>query len=290
MSELTILPAGLAAGMLKTKNIPAGLIGIVHHIVFGSFKPYEWEGNKEPVYWYDPETGNSINAVGLKGQGLQAFLEIDLPEIIKQVAGTSTKIRVSLAPSNPDELKLMIDLINQSPYRRYIDEIEINFACPNHRSEDGRLHAVLAHDLVAVEEMMAASVELELAKSAKIAPNMNEDTLSQYPSLAKTFGFRAIVNGNTTPGSSFIKGEKRLSVDTGGQGGEILRAPCLKQTRILAPLCRQVGIDVYACGGIATGHTLQQHIDAGAVVGQVATGFMEFGPKVFQSMAHEFYS
>jgi dihydroorotate dehydrogenase len=290
MHRLNLLPCGLAAGMLRTHHIPDGLAGIIDHIVFGSFTAEHNEGNPEPRYWYNEKTGDSINAVGLDNNGLAWFLCEELPSIVDQLEGTGTRVHVSLAPRTPEDLRRMIGMINRSAYRKYIAEVEINFACPNHRSGDGHLHPVLANDLKAVEELMRATMELSLPKTVKIAPEMEERVLAEYPGLARSFGFTTIVSGNTKLGSSLIDGKKRLSKDTGGMAGAILREPRLQQIEFLAPRLQKVGVKIYGCGGISTGAHLKENEAAGAVLGQVATAFMQYGAKAFQSMALEYVS
>lgn len=291
MAELQILPVGLAAGMVKTYNqLPRKLIGFVDHITFGSFTLDPKTGNKEPTYWFDEETDNSINAVGLTNQGLQKFLDEDLPFIVELMRDSETKIHISLAPAIGGDLRKMVAMINASPYRDLIAKIEINAACPNHRNEDGVLHKVLAHDLVAVEKLMQETTGLERPKMIKVSPKMEPSIIGEYPALCSEFGFTGIVSGNTLPGSSHIKGKKRLSVDTGGLAGEILRKDCINQVATIAYFCKKAGIEIIACGGISTGLTVERNLASGASVCQLATAWMQHGERAFQSIAQEMFS
>ena len=288
MSDL--LPVGLAAGMWKShRHVSHDLIGFIDHVTFGSYTLKPREGNKGPTYWYDDKTGNSINAVGLKNQGLVDFLAEDLPNIGEMFGGSGTIVRVSLAPSKTGDLARMCELIMESRYRYAIDEVEVNAACPNHRAEAATTHAVLAHDLVATEALMQETTELEITKAIKIAPRMLAETLKAYPGLAAKHSFSFIVSGNTLPGSATIDGVQRLSADRGGLAGAILRDDCVSQIRLLSKACAQYDeVHLIACGDINSAETLRANLDAGASYGQLATAYMQYGDKIFQNIAMGF--
>lgn len=287
MDKSDFLPVGLAAGMIKTRNIPKTLIGYVKHITFGSFTLEPRQGNPEPTYWFDDKTGNSINAVGLKNQSLQVFLDEELPAICELLEGTGTDIRISIAPTKTGDAAQMSEMVSKSDCLKYISFMEVNAACPNHRTDGGRLHDVLAHDPKAVEILMQETVGFQQQRAIKIAPRMSLDVLSEYPDLAYVQGFEQIVSANTLLGSSVINGTQQLSVDRGGQAGAILRPGCIQQIRALATGCSRYGISLIACGGIDSAETVKANLKAGADTCQVATGYMQFGPKIFESIALE---
>lgn len=277
---------GLAAGMIKTltqMEQSRSLLDLASHITFGSFTLELREGNKEPTYYFDDKTQNSINAVGLTNQGLESFLIYDLPHLIEIFHKKGVSIRISLAPLGPGDLTKMCTMLNQSPLRQYIDEVEVNAACPNHRGSKG-LHAVLAHDTKALKELMAETEHLELQRAIKLAPEMKESSLSSVVELCTQFGFSTIVSGNTLLGSSTIDGKQRLSVDKGGQAGAILLDIGVGQINYLAPLCKEGHIKLIACGGVLSTRAFIEYDNVGADEVQIATGFMQYGPKIFQDI------
>ena len=283
------IPFGLAAGFIKSANqLPPGLIGVASHITFGSFTLEAWEGQvHEPTYWYDPESGMSINAVGLRNQGLDEFLGKDLPTIVRLMDHVEpcirARIRVSLATLTAEDIETMCTKIMRSPLVAYIDELEINTACPNHRS-GGILHPVLVHDDMALKSTMARTCIFTGKKAVKIAPHMTPKALHAVMRLCVAFGFDAIVSANTWQHSSVIKGAERLSVNTGGIAGSPLLKIGLRQIRLLNAIRNETGANVKlrASGGIMAASHLTDYEICGADEAMLGTAYAEYGPKIFQ--------
>jgi dihydroorotate dehydrogenase len=282
-----MIPIGIAAGMIKSTsefNRYPGLETQVQHVTFGSFTNGPWVGNKEPTFWYDDETGNSINAVGLTNNGLEWFLTENLPGLVRVFGATkgTCKLRVSLAPRETGDLERMSSHLNTSPWCGVIDEVEINAACPNHRGEAG-LHAVLAYDPVAVEILLAETIGLTLPKALKIAPETPKETLEEIVKLCAQYHIQTIVSGNTKRGSSVIRGAQRLSVDQGGRAGNCLLVPGLRQVEALLRLCAKqhvtAGVRIIGCGGVMNASAAHRYADAGADAVQVGTLFYQFGQR-----------
>lgn len=272
---------GIAAGIIKhARHVDARLPALVNHITFGSYTPQKHEGNRQPTYFFNPETESSINAVGLSNEGIAAFMHYELPELIH--LGTSgCTIRVSLAPREQGELREMLDFMRSERLTPYIQEIEVNAACPNHRNDAGKLHDVLACDPVALENLMSEVGKKPPAKMAiKIAPDMKEGQLSHVVELAQKFNFTSIVSGNARRGSSVIGGVQRLSVESGGIGGSLLFKDSLEQVRILRRLLDASlsgkNIRLIGCGGIMNGMNIRSYLNAGADLIQIATYFMQY--------------
>ncbi len=280
---------GLAAGMIK--NFPQmdhgqELFGLTSHITFGSFTLKPRTGNPEPTYWFNPKTNTSINAVGLTNQGLATFLREDLPTITRLLDMTSNstaRIRVSLVELQKGDLVKMCDMLNNSELSHHISEVEVNAACPNHRSMNG-LHPVLAHDSNALYMLMKETETLGIPKAIKIAPEMTEEMLDNVIKFCLQHGFYTIVSANTLLGSSSPDGTQRLSVDKGGQAGAILQDIGVKQVAFLSPQCKENGIKLYGCGGVLSAEVHRAYTEAGADETQIATGFMEYGSKIFQDI------
>lgn len=281
---------GIAAGIIKQmSHVPVALGYLVEHITFGSFTLEPCDGNKEPVYYFDGSFLTSYNAVGLKNMGLREFIRhelIDKRHEFLRLKAQGCRVRISLAPRNRGDLAKMVAIIDYywEMICDIVDEIEVNGACPNHRDESGRLHAVLAKDPVALETLMAEGSGLPGSKSIKIAPNTEEACLAQCVILAHRYGFRRIVSGNTqltdTPSHD---GRLCLTSPTCGKAGAPLLDDAVEQVKLLKgiiakTLVDDLKIEVIGCGGIMSGADARRHLDAGAEVVQVATYFMEYGP------------
>lgn len=275
---------GIAAGLIKSINhVPRRLASLVDHITFGSYTPEKREGNKEPTYWFDQDARSSINAIGLKNEGLPYFLKHELTQVIG-LREQGCKIRVSLAPLKQGDLREMIAqgiVLGLTPEN--IDELEINAACPNHRDEDNKLHAVLAHDPIALQMLMEESEAYKGPKAIKIAPDMSPKSLGACAFLACEYGFTSIVSANTLLADSVIHGVQRLSVPKGGLAGAALLERAVRQVRELRLILDRIGSNaeiprIIACGGVMSAHEARQHLAAGADdLVQVATYFHEYG-------------
>ncbi len=290
---MDIFPVCIAAGMIKeATHIEPGLSDLVQMIMFGSFTLEAREGNKEPVFWYDDRTNTSINAVGLKNKGLRHFLDIELPKIALPLQGTECKIGVSLAPLKSGDTGKMLEMIKMCQHKHLIDRVEINAACPNHR--DGKqLHPVLAHDPVAIRQLLEELHPDDLLHTLKIAPDTSEEVLGEIVSLCSDFDISAIVSGNTRRSSSMIDGEQRLSVDQGGLAGlQLLESAVaqVKTLRRLVDLTEYRKPAIIGCGGIMSAPALSEYQKAGADEVQIATLFYQFGVDAIQDLLLQFYA
>lgn len=275
---------GVAAGIIKSASdlrqyYYHGLVNTARFITFGSFTLESRAGNPEPNYWFDGKE-TSINAIGLRNQGLQRFLDEDLL-VLSTILPSDCLLRVSLAPLKHGDLGAMLKMIATHSHGHLIQEIEINAACPNHRSAEGRLHSVLAKDPDAVEYLLYETGEFgnKAILSLKIAPDTEQNNLSLIITSCCEFSIPRIVSANTRLSSSTIEGERRLSVDQGGIAGKPLLEAGLTQVRTLKWLAQShfPTLQIDACGGITNAPALAAYSEAGADRAQVATWPYQFG-------------
>lgn len=275
---------GIAAGLIKTWNqIPRGLAENVDHITFGSFTRESREGNKEPRYYYGEAERMSLNAIGLANQGLAAFLKEDLPKL-GHVREEGAKIRISLAPLAPHDVFQMVSLLNTEPLVKTFEcEIEVNGACPNHWSKDGKLHDVVAKDPDALEKLMCEASHFHGKKSIKIAPYMEYEELEYCIDFAIAYNFGTIVSGNTKRVPAYVGDKRVLSQEYGGMGGAPLFEAALTQVDVLSEIIdhleTQSGPQIIACGGVMDDGNALSMLIAGAEKVQVATYFAQFGAR-----------
>jgi dihydroorotate dehydrogenase len=290
---MNFIPLGIAAGMIKeAAHIEGGLPELVQEISFGSYTLEDRPGNPEPIFYYDDESGGSINAVGLKNKGLQYFLDHELPRIVARLAGTPCKIVVSLAPLKSGDLTEMVKLIVASPYRKYISRVEINAACPNHRKGD-ELQPVLAHDPDAVQALLEELQPDDLVYSLKIAPDTEEETLERIVQSCSDFDLSRIVSGNTRRSSALIGEVQRLSVSHGGAAGLPLLDSAVEQVQTLRRKVEQLSYrkpTITGCGGILFPDGMKRHKDAGADDVQVATLYWLSQTRGIQDLLMGYYA
>jgi dihydroorotate dehydrogenase len=287
-------PIGIAAGIIKSaRDVGAGLPFLVDHITFGSYTLEKREGNLEPVYWFDPVTRMSMNAVGLANEGIEHFLAEELFPVYR-VRYAGCKMRISLAPLKAGDLASMIAILRAYGFpNEHLEEIEVNAACPNHRDDDGNLHEVLAHDPIALEALMAEAEAYDGPKAIKLAPCMTLEHLENAVHLARKYRFTSIVSGNTIPMDARVGGTKRLSVPRGGMAGAPLFDYALLQIETLKQMVSRVTphgekrIRLIASGGILNTDNARRFSIAGADMLQVATYYMEYGENGIRDLVTE---
>jgi dihydroorotate dehydrogenase len=280
---------GIAAGFIKkAAHVEGGLEELVDHITFGSFTREPRDGNPEPRYWFDHERQMSLNAVGLANDGAKDFFLRELGAALN-IRKAGCRLRVSLAPLVEGDLETMLRQLARCGLNpRYVNELEVNAACPNHRSKEGRLHDVLAHDPVALETLMKESDVYPGPKAIKIAPLMSNESLTATVELAVKYHFTSIVSGNTL----LRNAEGKLGSPTGGMGGEPLFDHALAQVVRLRSLIdalpdSALKPDIIACGGAMSASNVTAYLEAGAAFVQVATYYHQYGAKGVRDLVAE---
>ena len=280
---------GLGAGVVKgPSHLTADLLACpASFVVWGSNTEFEREGNPDPTYYYDEETGASYNAIGLKNSGSEK-----VPSMFKEMARLAEeadkKLRISLAPTGPGSLRKSLMRTVITPLRTAL-EYELNAACPNHREGD-HLHEVLACDPQALRELLEETHGFQLMSSQtalKIAPDTDEDMLRRTIDLCIEFDIGGLVSSNTRKvPAPVVDGKPMISVDFCGQAGAPLLEDGLKQMATLAKIRKERGakLKLTACGGISEGVHAKRYEEAGADEAQVVTGFLQFGGRVFEDI------
>lgn len=278
---------GIAAGMIKEANhVPTELLDTVSHVTVGSYTLHPREGNPEPTTYYDEEKAFMLNAIGLKNVGLKAFIENELSTLCSLFANRLAHLRVSLAPTKAGELAEMCELLNYYKVDELIDELEINGACPNHRSGD-TLHPVLARDPIAVEALLMEASNYRGAKAFKIAPQTDHETLGRIVELCVASDITTLVSGNTLLHTSEVYGKQRLSVPMGGLSGRLLFGYTIRQLELLRSIIDNSGskLRLIGCGGVLDEEGAEHLIDhVGADELQVATLYWNHGPKAVSEL------
>jgi dihydroorotate dehydrogenase len=186
-------------------------------------------------------------------------------------------------------MKKMLEQTAFNPLRTTVDQYEFNAACPNHRDGE-RLHPVLVCDPAALRELLEETKEFGLSRqqrSLKIAPETGEDMLRRVFDLCEEFEIGAIVSSNTrrvpTP---VVDGKPVISVEFCGEAGKALLEPGITQMKALAKLReeRRSSMKLIGCGGIATGEDARRYEEAGADELQIVTGYLKYGPRVFEEV------
>ena len=219
-----------------------------------------------------------INAVGLQGPGVEAWLRDDLPAL--RAAGA--RVIVSIWGTAVADYVRAAEML--MPARDDLLALEVNASCPNHhhRSE------MFAHDPGATREVMRAvlDVNVGLPVFAKLSPNVTD--LVEIAQAAVDAGVDGLTLVNTVMGL-LVDVETRRSVLGGGGGG--LSGPAIKPVALRAvhDVSRALpGVPIIGTGGVASGEDAVAMMMAGAhAVGVGTVNFLD--PRAPQRIARELH-
>ena len=286
----------LAAGYVKTATDLKSDFGqkllrsAATGICVGSITLNEKDGNPEPHYGYDAETGTSYNSVGLKNPGWAKFFPNELGKIMNIMTVANKELILSLAPMNAGDLHAMVSSLSLMPYRSWPCRLQINGGCPNVSG-----HGIIAHDPRAIralfEEIKDFTDYFEI--EFKTAPELGSSVLRQTVDLCAGYGIGRILSANTvkvnTPDDQ--KGKPYTGSPTCGMAGRPLLALNVKQ---LCAFRESIGekkapVKLIAGGGISAGEHLDICVSAGVVEeAELMTVALEMGPRIFGDIYQEY--
>lgn len=230
-------------------------------VVVKSLAPFPWDGNPSPRLVGVP--GGMLNAVGLSGPGISAWIERDLPLLEREGA----TVVASAWGRTLDDYGLAADMFAAVAGR--IAAIEVNLSCPNLAAAERGGHPMFAHDPEAaagiVDRMRSAGLPLWV----KLSPNT--DRLVDVASAVADAGADAVTLVNTVRGMVLdpATGSARLGAGGGGLSGRAIHPIAIRavsEVRSALPALSIVGV-----GGVADAASARALLLAGADAVQVGT-------------------
>lgn len=202
-----------------------------------------------------------LNAIGLQGPGIDAFLQRDLPWLLSRGA----RAVVSIAGSTVAEYA---DLAARLSDAAGVTAIEINISCPNveHR---GLVFAASPDDSAAVVEAVRGQARYDLPVFAKLSPDVTD--IVAIAKACVSAGADGLSLINTVLGMVIDTDTMRphLAGLTGGLSGPAIKpiaVRCIWQVREAMPTVPIIGM-----GGVRTGQDALELILAGASLVSVGT-------------------
>ena len=226
------------------------------HVV-KSLSADRWDGNPAPRV--HPAGVGMINAVGLQGPGVPAWMADELPALARRGVRTV----VSIWGRSVEDYRGAAELLAGAPPS--VVAVEVNLSCPNLEGRRG----IFAHDAELSAEVMAATTACGRPRWAKLSPNT--DRLVEVAGAVHAAGAEAVTLVNTLVGMV-------IDTDTGrcvlGNGGGGVSGPGLHPIAVRAvhdvraahPTLAIIGV-----GGIARGVDAVELMMAGADAVQVGT-------------------
>ena len=199
-----------------------------------------------------------LNAIGLQGVGIRAFVEGVLPRLREH----DTAVIVNVCGETVEEYAEVSRIASDAPG---VHALEINISCPNVKTGGIAFGTdpVMTHDVVA-----AVRRSSRLPVIPKLSPNVTDITV--FARACEDAGADAISCVNTFLGLAIdIETRKpKLAFGTGGLSGPAIRPLAVRMTWQAA---RAVKIPIIGIGGIASASDALEFFIAGAAAVQVGT-------------------
>jgi dihydroorotate dehydrogenase (NAD+) catalytic subunit len=202
-------------------------------------------------------TGGMLNSIGLDNDGIEAFIERQLPYL----AGLGTAIIVSIAGKSQQEFVEMAARLDGLPG---VDALELNISCPNvSGGVDFGTDPRPCETVVSGVRKACSSPVI-----AKLTPHVTD--IADIARAAEAGGADAISLINTCLGMSidWRRRRPRLGRPMGGLSGPAIKPIAL---RAVYQCAQVVKVPLVGIGGIATIDDCMEFLVAGATAVQVGT-------------------
>ena len=236
---------------------PYGPLGELGAVVVKSLAAFEWAGNPAPRV--HPTRSGMINAVGLQGPGVTAWLRDDLPALL----ATGATAVVSIWGRTLDDYRRAADLLAGAPAE--VVAVEVNLSCPNLEGRRG----IFAHDPELSAAVIEATVGCGRPRWAKLSPNT--DRIVETAGAVAEAGAEAVTLVNTLLGMVIDTDTGRAVLGAGGGGvsGAGLHPIAVRAVHDVSDAHPE--LPIVGVGGVATGLDAVELLLAGAVAVQVGT-------------------
>jgi dihydroorotate dehydrogenase (NAD+) catalytic subunit len=214
------------------------------------------EGNPPPRLVETPS--GLINAIGLQGIGMKAFVQ----KILPRLRSYNTALIINVCGEHEEEYVEVVDFLNGE---EGIAAYEINISCPNVRHE-GRCPALNPETTYSTIKMVKQASRRPII--TKLSPNVTN--IGEIALSAQEAGSDALALVNTFLAMAIdVQARKpRLANVFGGLSGPAIKPIAL---RMVYQTAQAVSIPVFGMGGIASAEDALEFILAGAAAVQVGT-------------------
>jgi dihydroorotate dehydrogenase len=261
-------PVGLAAGFDKNAEVPAQMLGFGFGFVeVGTVTPRPQYGNPKPRVFRLVEDEAVINRMGFNNEGHQATLA-RLKQRPKGIVGVNVG-------ANKDSADRIADYVaGIENFHPYADYITINISSPNTPGLRGMQSARELEQLLSRIVAARTACRSRIPLLLKIAPDLNDEELSDIANVAKGM-VEGVIISNTTLSRTGLSSHHRG--ETGGLSGKPLFDA---STRILAKfrVLTKGAIPLIGVGGISDAETAWQKMRAGASLIQLYSALVYKGP------------
>jgi dihydroorotate dehydrogenase (NAD+) catalytic subunit len=226
-------------------------------VVTKSIAIFEWAGNPAPRVHATPL--GMINAVGLQGPGIAAWLDHHLPALLR----TNATVVCSIWGRTIDDYRAAADALAAAPAQ--VVAIEVNLSCPNTEGK-GKM---FAHDPELAAAVIAATAGCDRPRWAKLSANT--DRLVDAAAATHAAGAEAVTLINTMLGMVIDESTMRPALGNGGGGvsGRAIHPIAVRAVHDVREALPE--LPIVGVGGVASGWDAAELMLAGANAVQVGT-------------------
>ncbi|MEP7114692.1 MAG: dihydroorotate dehydrogenase [Ilumatobacteraceae bacterium] len=232
------------------------LAGLGAHVV-KSLAAFEWEGNPAPRV--HPAGVGMINAVGLQGPGVIAWLAEDLPAL----TATGARVVASIWGRSVDEYRRAAEQLADAPAN--VVAVEINLSCPNLEGRRG----IFAHDPVLSAEVVEAAAVCGRPRWAKLSANT--DRVVEVAAAVREAGAEAVTLINTLLGMVIDPNARKPVLGAGGGGYSGAPIHPVAVRAVFDVHAALADVPIVGVGGVSNGWDAVELMLAGASAVQVGT-------------------
>jgi len=199
-----------------------------------------------------------LNAIGLQGVGVRAFVR----DVLPRLARYDTAVLVNVCGDTVDEYAEVTRVLDGAPG---VAGVEINISCPNVKKGGMAFGGdpKMTHDVIS-----AVRAATKLPVIPKLSPNVADITV--FARAAEEAGADALSCINTLLGLAVDVETRRpkLAFGTGGLSGPAIRPVAVRMTWQAS---RAVKIPIIGIGGISSASDVLEFMIAGARAVQIGT-------------------
>lgn len=267
-------PVGMAAGFDKNAEVPDQLLKLGFGFTeVGAVTPKAQPGNDRPRVFRLKEDQAVINRMGFNNEGMD-LVHAHLQG--RRAANGVVGVNLGANKDSKDRIQDYVTVLNR--LKDHAQFFTVNVSSPNTPGLRGLQDKSELEELL--RQVMAQGVNAPIF--LKIAPDLDQDALSDIVDVAVWTGIKGLVISNTT-----LARPKTLQSQHAGETGGLSGKPLFEaSTKMLGDAYRASGgrLTLIGVGGVASGADAYAKIRAGASLVQLYSALVYAGPELIQTL------
>ncbi|MDC3076469.1 quinone-dependent dihydroorotate dehydrogenase, partial [Paracoccaceae bacterium] len=270
-------PIGLAAGFDKNAEVFNATLSLGFGFVeVGTITPDPQAGNPKPRLFRLPDEEALINRMGFNNKGM---LYVSRTARMPKLGVVGVNIG-----ANAKSINKVLDYTIIFEFLAHLfDYVTINVSSPNTKNLRDLQKPEVLEKILKNVNAINASLKRQVPIFIKIAPDLNENNVTEILNVCEENNVSGLIATNTTISQKALEKPKSFE---GGLSGKPLFKPSNKILKLLAkrkdPSTALIGV-----GGIFSASDVYEKIRLGASAVQIYSGFVYKGPMHIKKMEME---